>query len=221
MQLLEPGFPRSSTAAGTVGRIATPADPATNAAIDAALLAAGLEVVTLEPAEIEAIGNEFVTLYFAEAWDADHHLLETRPQGLGAEVTEILGLGPMFTPLAAAARADANRLTASFCKLFERSEVLAMPTLPILPPRLDDPSIGTTELTMQMAAFTPLANATGLPALALPVPIAGGSFPASLQLIGPHGGEELLVATGAVVEQAMAEQSAAAHPGSIALFQGA
>jgi Asp-tRNA(Asn)/Glu-tRNA(Gln) amidotransferase A subunit family amidase len=29
-------------------------------------------------------------------------------------------------------------------------------------------------------------------------------LPASLQLIGPRGGEELLVATGAVVEQAIA-----------------
>jgi amidase len=203
MQLLEPGFVRSPTAAGKVGRIATLADPAINAAIDASLLAAGFEVVIIEPAEWEAIGNAFATLYFAEAWDADHHLLDTRPQGLGAEVTEILGLGPMFTPFAEAARADADRLTASFCRLFEQFEVLAMPTLPILPPRLDDPAVGTTELTMQMAAFTPLANVTGLPALALPVPIAGGPFPASLQLIGPHGGEELLVATGAVVEQAI------------------
>ena len=204
MQLLEPGFARSSTAAVTVGRIATLADPAINAAIDAALVAAGFEVVTIEPAEIEEMMNAFTTLYFAEAWDADHHLHETRPEGLGVEVTEILGLGPMFTPLAAQARADADRLTASFCKLFDRFEVLAMPTLPILPPRLDDPSIGTTELTMQMAAFTPPANVTGLPARALPVPIAGGSLPASLQLIGAHGGEEALIATGAAVEQAVA-----------------
>ncbi len=204
MQLLEPGFARVSTAAVKVGRIATIADPAINAAIDAALLTAGFEVVTIEPAEFEALVNTLATLYFAEAWDADHHLLDTRPQGLGAEVTEILGLGPMFTPLAAATRADADRLTASFCSLFERFEVLAMPTLPILPPRLDDPGVGSTELTMQMAAFTPLASVTGLPALALPVPIAGGSFPASLQLIGPHRGEEILVATGAVVEHALA-----------------
>jgi amidase len=63
--------------------------------------------------------------------------------------------------------------------------------------------VGSNELTVQMAAFTPLANVTGLPALPLPVPVAGGSFPASLQLLGPHGGEELLVATGAVVEQAV------------------
>ncbi len=203
MQLLEPGFVRSSTSAVKVGRIATLADPVVNAAIDAALLAAGFEVVTIEPAEIEAIGKAFVTIYFAGAWDADHHLLDTRPQGLGAEVTEILGLGPMFTPLAASARADADRLTTSFCRLFERFEVLAMPTLPILPPRLDDPLVGSAELSMQMAGLTPLANVTGLPALALPVPVASGPFPASLQLIGPHGGEELLVATGAVVEQAI------------------
>lgn len=204
MQLLEPGFVRSSTVASRVGRIATFADPAINDAIDAALLAAGFEVVTIDVEEWEALGSAFGTLYFAEAWEADHHLLDTRPDGLGAEVTEILGLGPMFTPLATAARADADRLTASFCTLFDRFEVLAMPTLPILPPRLDDPAVGTTELTMQMAAFTPLANVTGLPALALPVPIAGASLPASLQLIGPHGGEELLVSTGAVVEQALA-----------------
>ncbi len=187
-----------------MGRIATLADPVVNAAIDAALLAAGFEVVTIEPAEIEAIGKAFVTIYFAGAWDADHHLLDTRPQGLGAEVTEILGLGPMFTPLAASARADADRLTVSFCRLFEQFEVLAMPTLPILPPRLDDPLVGSAELSMQMAGLTPLANVTGLPALALPVPVAGGPLPASLQLIGPHGGEDLLVATGAVVEQAIA-----------------
>jgi amidase len=204
MRLLEPEFGRSSMAAGTVGRIATSADPAINDAIDSALFAAGFEIVTIEVDEWEALGNAFATLYFAEAWDADHHLLETRPEGLGAEVTEILGLGPAFTPMAAQARADADRLTASFCELFDRFEVLAMPTLPILPPRLDDPAVGTTELTMQMAAFTPLANVTGLPALALPVPVARGSFPASLQLIGPHGGEEVLVATGAVVEQAVA-----------------
>jgi amidase len=204
MQLLEPGFVRSSTAAGKVGRIATFAEPAINEAIDAALLTAGFDVVTIDVAEWEALGSAFANLYFAEAWDADHHLLDIRPVGLGAEVTEILGLGPMFTPLAAAARADADRLTASFCKLFEQFEVLAMPTLPILPPRLDDPRIGTTELTVQMAAFTPLANVTGLPALALPVPIAGEALPASLQLIAPRGGEELLVATGAVVERALA-----------------
>lgn len=203
MRLLEPGFARAGTAATTVGRIATVADPVVDAAVDAALAAAGFEVVVIEPAEIEALGNAFVTLYFAELWDADHHLAETDPDGLSAEVLDMIALGPAFTPLAAEARAEADRLTASFCRLFERVQLLAMPTMAILPPRLDDPLVGTAELTLALAGFTPLANVTGLPALSLPVPVADGGFPSSLQLIGPHGGEDLLVATGTVVEHAV------------------
>lgn len=204
MQLLEPGFARADAAATTVGRIATLADPVVDAAVDAALAAAGFEVVVVEPAEIEALGNAFVTLYFAELWDADHHLAETDPDGLGVEVADMIALGPAFTPLAAEARAEADRLTASFCRLFERVQLLAMPTISILPPRLDDPLLGTADLTLALARFTPLANVTGLPALSLPVPVAGGGFPSSLQLIGPHRSEDLLLATGATVEHAVA-----------------
>jgi amidase len=42
-------------------------------------------------------------------------------------------------------------------------------------------------------------NLAGLPALALPVPSAH-RLPASLQIVGPAGGEELLLATGALLE---------------------
>jgi len=45
-------------------------------------------------------------------------------------------------------------------------------------------------------------NFAGVPALALPIP-AGGGLPASLQLVGPWGGEERLLAAGAVVEAAV------------------
>ena len=44
-------------------------------------------------------------------------------------------------------------------------------------------------------------NMTGFPALALPVP-STRALPASLQLIGPAGGEALLLATGAIIEAA-------------------
>ncbi|MEI8127556.1 MAG: amidase [Actinomycetota bacterium] len=204
MQLLEPGFTRATTAATIVGRIVTQADPVVNAAVDAALVAAGFEVISIDPSEIEALGNAFVTLYFAELWDADHHLAETDPDGLSAEVLEMITLGSAFAPLHAAARAEADRLTASFCRIFERVQLLALPTISILPPRLDDPLMGTAHLNLALAAFTPLANVTGLPALSLPIPVAGGGFPSSLQLIGPHHREDLLITTGDYVQRAVA-----------------
>ena len=204
MALLEPGFAGATTPATTVGRIPTFGDPLVEAAIDDALRVAGFEVVAVELPETAGLNDAFATLFFAELWAADHELLETDPAGLGAEVTELLTLAPAFSPGAAEARAAADALTASFVSVFGRVEVLALPTLPILPPRLDDPEVGTSAMVMKVAGHTPLANVTGLPALALPVPTGGGGLPASLQLMGRHGGEELLVATGRVVEAAVA-----------------
>jgi amidase len=48
------------------------------------------------------------------------------------------------------------------------------------------------------------ANLAGLPALALPVPGGPAGLPASLQLIGPPGGEEQLIALGRMIESAIA-----------------
>ena len=203
MQLLEPGFTVAASAATTIGRLPTGDDPEIEAAVDAALRAAGFEVVVVELDELLGLGDAFATLYFAELWDADHELWERCPEGVGAEATELLTLAPMFADGAAAARASADALTASLMKVFEQIELLALPTLPIFAPRLDDPALATSDMVMRLAGYTPLANVTGLPALAMPVPTASAGLPASLQLIGPHRGEELLVATGAVVEAAV------------------
>jgi len=43
-----------------------------------------------------------------------------------------------------------------------------------------------------------------VPCTAQPVPAAGARIPASLQLVGPPGGEELLLAAALQVEAAMA-----------------
>ena len=51
--------------------------------------------------------------------------------------------------------------------------------------------------------LTTPANLAGLPALALPVPGGPAGPPASLQLIGPPGGEEQLLALGRVIEAAV------------------
>jgi Asp-tRNA(Asn)/Glu-tRNA(Gln) amidotransferase A subunit family amidase len=82
-------------------------------------------------------------------------------------------------------------------RLLERAEVLALPTVAFFPPRLDQAA--NTRYTQ----LTNPVNLAGLPALALPAP-TGGRLPAGLQLVGRWGAEELLLATGAVVESAAA-----------------
>ena len=55
---------------------------------------------------------------------------------------------------------------------------------------------------VRIRGLTSPINLAGVPALALPVP-TGGPLPASIQLIGPAGGEESLLAAGAILEQAV------------------
>jgi aspartyl-tRNA(Asn)/glutamyl-tRNA(Gln) amidotransferase subunit A len=74
------------------------------------------------------------------------------------------------------------------------SGLLALPTVPFFPPRLD------AAIRPGYLAFTRPVNLAGFPALALPVPT--GRLPASLQLIGGPNAEALLLATGAMIEAA-------------------
>jgi amidase len=87
------------------------------------------------------------------------------------------------------------RWQATFAPLFQVAGLLALPTtIQFAPPVAGEPTSGHTR-------FTAPFNLAGLPALAIPVP-ARHRLPASLQLIGPPGSEELLLATGAVIEAA-------------------
>jgi amidase len=76
-------------------------------------------------------------------------------------------------------------------------DLLALPTLLGFPPRLEN----AQDMHRIRGLSSPI-NAAGLPALALPVPSAG-PLPASIQLIGPSGGEERLLAAGALLELAV------------------
>jgi amidase len=95
------------------------------------------------------------------------------------------------------ARREASRWRATLSELWDRLDLLAVPTLLGFPPALDD-----AEGMARIRGLASPVNLAGVPALALPVP-AGGRLPASVQLIGPAGSEERLLAAGAVLEQAV------------------
>jgi amidase len=204
MQLLEPGFEPADAPATTVGRIRTNGDPQIEAAVDAALRAAGFEIVELEPDVLELGGQAFMGIFFAEIWDTDHELVDAHPDEVGADTLQATAFAADLRHGIDDARRAQAALQRSIADLFTRVQLLALPTLPILPPRVDaidaESLFGTSiEITKHVAPF----NAAGTPATAQPVPIAGAHLPASLQLVGPASGEELLVTTAVHVEAAV------------------
>jgi amidase len=189
---------RAGSAAAVVGRLRLPdVAPAMEDAVDAALAAAGL---TVRPVELPG-------------WDETWRVLDAIILGeLWQEYADLLdapGLSPLVAGgLRAAREVSGERLAGAYeaqrewrakmGALLAEVELLALPTLPDVPPLVSERAgYPATRLTAPV-------NLAGLPALALPVPAPGLPVPASLQLVGPSGGEALLCATGLVIEQAVA-----------------
>jgi amidase len=198
MRLLEPGFEGAASVPATIGR-ARPiddVDPDIDRAVDRALAAAGCEVVEVDLPGWTAAWAAGGTIIVAEAAASIGHLLERR-QHLGADVADRIEAGRAVTP-EALAEAEAVRTSwrSELDSVLSRVDLIALPTLPVWPPTPAELSeLHLTTLTMPV-------NLAGLPALVLPVP--GNRLPASVQMLGPAGAEERLVAFGAAMEQAVA-----------------
>ena len=136
--------------------------------------------------------DAFETILLAEFWAAHHALLDA--PGNGHSIDRALRAGrSVGRDEVAAALAMRQAWQDELAAVFERVDVLALPTLVGPPPLLADArDFPATHLT---APF----NLAGVPALSLPVPGAG-PVPPSLQLVGPMGGEEMLCATGLLIE---------------------
>jgi amidase len=196
MQLLEPGFEVSAMSDVTIGRLRPPCDPLIDAAVAAALAATQWSWVEVELPEWDQATAEAGLLLVAEAWVTNRDLVARDPAGISDGVRERLQMGDTFSlATVASAWAGQQKWTETLHQLFTRFDFLVTPTLTIFPPTLEDAS------ELLVARCTLPVNLAGVPALSIPVPTTG-PLPASLQLIGPAGSEERLLAAGAVLEAA-------------------
>lgn len=196
MALIESGFAASGDAPGQVGRMRPDADAAVDTAVDAALAAAGLQVSEVTGFDFRAANSAGNALIDVEAYQANAHLIPQLDR-LSPPIRRNMAEGAAVTEdERAAAERVRQRVRDWFAAALDRHPVLALPTLVGPPPLLGERGLSFTVLTMP-------ANLAGLPALALPVPGGPAGLPASLQLIGPPGGEERLIALGRVIEAAL------------------
>ena len=204
MQLLEPGFAPEETPAQKVGRLRTSGQPEIEEAIDATLAAAEFDVVALEWDGFEEGTNYFTAIFFSEIWDVDHALVEQNPDAIGEDIVTALGLSDVFRPGLEEARQQLPKWRDALLALFDQVELLALPTLPVFPPSLEQVAgDGLMGACIDVTRHVSLFNAAGTPCTAQPVPVAGSRLPASLQLVGPLGSEERLLPAAARVEKAL------------------
>ena len=200
MTLLEPDFEPSSVPAGTIGRLrlsGVDIDPEIDAAVDAALAAAEMTVIEIAIDGWTDISTHATVLLMAESAAANRAILDdpARRALLGPQVASRFAAANAITrDQLAAARAAQAAWSFRLNELFERVELLALPSVAYFPAPLE--SAGSLPWNALTVAF----NFAGVAALSQP--LRGGWIPPSLQLVGRRGDEELLVTTGAVVESA-------------------
>jgi amidase len=199
MQLLEPGFAPAPLRAARLGRLRLPAATYIDAAIDSALAALGIPVVEVHLPGWDGATEATMIVLGAEAWQVHADLWRQHAGGISPDVAERLATSSTITTgQLAGARNTASRWRAELADLFDQVDVLALPTLAATPPRLEDAA------QMTKIRYAAPFNLAGVPALSMPVATTRGAgpVPASLQLVGPAGSEELLVTTAAAVEAA-------------------
>jgi amidase len=206
MCLLERGFVISPEPARVIGRVRVhdvDVDPAIDAAIDRALGASELDVMEIAIPEWPRAYRSTMAILDREAADANRALLEDPERR--AKLSKVVAARLEEAAKVSAqevlkARAFQTQWQGLLATVFARVELLALPTVAFLPPRLDD------RTGRHYTALTNPVNLAGLPALAQPAPTAG-PIPASIQLIGPPNAEAILLATGAHIESAAAALS--------------
>jgi amidase len=203
----EPGGPAAGEVVGRLRGLEV--DPVVDAAVDAALQAVGLIGTDVELDGWMAAHEAGRVLMFHEGLRSNADWYPRHRAGLGADVVARFDTAAAYDPsVVSEAYGTRDRWQAELGAALQRVGLLVLAGYPSFPPRLDeaDPSSSVAAVAASLA---------GVPALVLPIPVVpvagsavprtadGRAFPASLQLVGPWGSEELLVAVGARIEAAV------------------
>lgn len=186
------------TASTTAGRLRLPdTDPTIDAAIDSALIEAGIEAVDIELPGWNDAFSAAIAILFGEALIVNDDLWRHHHRRLGEDLVERFAFAQAISPAELGeARARREPWRTELAEVLGSVGVIVLPTMIAYPPR-----IGAHHVAPNAAC--PAVNLAGFPALSMPVP-SGGLLPASIQMVAPDHHEPRLLATAALIEAAVA-----------------
>lgn len=177
------------------------------------LVRAGIQKLVDQGAKVQEV--KIPTLKYAE-WaelitslseaSAIHHSdMLTRPNDFGHDIRMLFELGELPSAVDYLQAQQVRRqLKHDFRKAFEQVDILAMPTLPILPNDIGDDWADLNgkkvDLIDNIIRFMGPGNLTGLPALSVPCGFSQG-LPVGMQFMGPAFGEAAILNAGYAFEQ--------------------
>ncbi len=153
-----------------------------------------LPLIAEAPAAVSAI-------MLPEALAYHKRWLAERPQDYGEDVRARLEMGLLYP---AVSYVQAQRFRSLIVeewrqKVFDRVDLLAVPTTPVPAPSLDENDLQTT---LTLTRFTGPFNLTGLPAISIPCGFTKGGLPIGMQLVGRWWDEATVLRAAHAYQQA-------------------
>jgi aspartyl-tRNA(Asn)/glutamyl-tRNA(Gln) amidotransferase subunit A len=194
---------------GVVGSLVEQAAPPVAAAVEAALgelRSLGADLVRVAPPLLEHAGTIQQAIQFQEATAVHLEWLRTRLADYGPDVRARLLVGLFLPPTLYVTGQQARRLAyEEHRRVFESVDVLAAPTMPVLPPRVDDDTVelGGRELPHRLVVipWNSPWSLVGAPVVSVPCGLVDG-LPVGLALIGPRLAEATVLRVAHAFQQA-------------------
>ncbi|KTT05088.1 glutamyl-tRNA amidotransferase [Pseudomonas oryzihabitans] len=191
MTLMDPTFqplPVPESASLAVLRVA--AEPEVEHAVARALSASGLALTDIRFSHFDAAYAAGMTVINRETFLACEALLASGK--VGADVAQrLIAAGQTTEAELAQAERVRRAFTAEVDEVLRRFDVIALPTMPAVPLRLEEAT--DTRAVLGMTSLVRPFNLSGHPALTIPLTTAKG-LPAGLQLVAAKGADERLLA---------------------------
>jgi len=191
MGMIDPSFvPAQVPAKARIGVLRVTAEAAIQKVVHATLAASGLALGSVEFEYFRAAYDAGMVVINRETHAACGHLLASGK--VGADIAGRLEAAGQTTDAALAEAEEVRqRFTAEVDAALAIFDVLALPTMPDFPLRLED--AGDTRAVLGMTSLVRPFNLSGHPALSIPLGSESG-LPVGLQLVAAKGADEKLLA---------------------------
>ena len=147
--------------------------------------------------------SQWIAMCSVETAEAHLDTYPTRKSEYGPDLAQLIEQGRSVSGVdIAAIHHERLKFGGSLAAMFEDIDLLLIPTMPVPIPTLTKMSEygADPNVLLSILRFTAVFDFSGSPTITLPMGMASDRMPLSMQLVGPHLSEDVLVRAGAAYQ---------------------